>query len=50
MPVHSVAWLGLLMAVNMVAPLIFISTVEGKVVLAAAIFGATTRFFGSGSG
>lgn len=43
MPVHWVAWLSLLMAVNMVAPLIFISTVEGKVVLAAAMFGAITQ-------
>jgi hypothetical protein len=34
------AWIALLMAANMVGPLLFINTLEGQVVLAAAAAGA----------
>ncbi len=34
------AWISLLLAANMVGPLLFINTLEGQVVLAAAVAGA----------
>ncbi len=42
MPKFWVAWLGLLMAVNFVAPWFFIPSVEGWAVLAAFMAGAVT--------
>lgn len=40
LPKPWVMWLGLLMFVNMVMPLVYIRTLEGKVVLAAMMAGA----------
>ncbi len=37
------AWISLLMAVNMVVPLLLIGTLEGQVVLVAFIAGAMTQ-------
>lgn len=37
------SWISLLMAANMMGPLVFINTVEGQVVLAAAMAGALTQ-------
>ena len=36
-------WISLLLAANMVLPLVFITTVEAQLVLAAAIAGAVTQ-------
>ena len=36
-------WISLLLLVNMVVPLLFISTIEGQLVLAAAMVGALTQ-------
>lgn len=43
MPRHWVAWVGLLMTANMVAPLFFIDTLEAQVVLAAMMAGAAIQ-------
>ena len=40
MPKPWVAWLGLLMAANFILPLIFITTLEGQVVLATGLISA----------
>lgn len=42
LPMPIRLWLGLLMTLNIVLPLIFISTPEGKLTLAAAMAGAMT--------
>lgn len=39
MPIHWQAWLGVLVGVNIVAPLFFIHTLEAQVVLAMGIVG-----------
>ena len=43
MPRHWLAWIALLIAANAVAPLFFLDTVEGKVVLAAILIGAVVQ-------
>ena len=40
LPTPWVGWVILLMIVNMVVPLFYLETLEGKVVLACAVFGA----------
>lgn len=43
MPTPWLAWIGLLMAANLVGPLFFIETLEAQVVLAAIILGAVIQ-------
>lgn len=43
MPNHWVAWVGLLMLANMIAPLFFIETLEAQVVLGAMMAGAAIQ-------
>ena len=45
MPKPWVAWVGLLMAVNMIAPFFFMATIEAKVVLATMIASAVLMMF-----
>ena len=45
MPYPWLAWIMLLMAVNFVAPLVFIQTLEAKIAIAAACAGALIQFF-----
>jgi hypothetical protein len=40
LPKPWVGWVMLLMTVNMIVPLFYLGTLEGKVVLGAAVFGA----------
>ena len=43
LPTYWIAWLLLLIATNMIIPLIYLNTVEGKLVLLAMICGAVTQ-------
>ncbi len=45
MPRLWIAWVGLLMAVNMVAPIFFLATLEGKVVLGTMMASAVLMMF-----
>ncbi|VAX30129.1 hypothetical protein MNBD_NITROSPINAE05-202 [hydrothermal vent metagenome] len=45
MPRHWVVWVGLLMVLNMLFPLFFLTTLEGKVVLATLIANAGLMLF-----
>lgn len=49
MPTPVLFWLALLMAANMVGPIVFIKSLEGKMVILAAIVGAAIQIaiFGS---
>ena len=43
MPKPGVGWVMLLMTVNMIVPLFYLGTSEGKIVLGAAVFGAVLQ-------
>ena len=43
LPKPWVAWVMLLMTANMIIPLFYLRTTEGKIVLAAAVLGAITQ-------
>ena len=43
MPRPWIVWVVLLMVANMIVPLVYLGTLEGKVVLAAALFGAIAQ-------
>lgn len=43
LPMPWPAWIGLLMAVNMLAPIYFLGTLEAQAVLAAALLGAAIQ-------